>query len=156
MPKAYSDGDSVVHFRGSNVLVSGDLYTTMSLPMVNRAMGGTYAGVIEALNAMLDITVPDDLAEGGTYVIPGHGRISDEADLVEYRDMAYQIRDRVRKLVEEGKTVQQVKAARPVIGWEGRYSRPAWTTEMFIEAIYPEFVPATVAPRAPRQRSESR
>jgi glyoxylase-like metal-dependent hydrolase (beta-lactamase superfamily II) len=157
MPKAYSDGDSAVYFRGSNVLVTGDLYTTVSLPMVNRALGGTYPGVIDALNAMLDITVPDDLAEGGTYIIPGHGRLSDEADLVEYRDMAWEIRDRVKQLAGEGKTLQQVKAARPAIGWEGRYGRPEWTVDMFVESIYPDYVPAPAAPRTPaRPRGESR
>ena len=159
MPKAFSDGDSAVYFRGSNVLVTGDLYTTVSLPMVNRALGGSYTGVIDALNVMLDITVPDDLAEGGTYVIPGHGRLSDEADLVEYRDMAWEIRDRVKKLAGEGKTLQQVKSAHPAIGWEGRYGRPEWTAEMFIESIYPEFVPAPagVPSRTPqRPRGEGR
>ena len=77
--------------------------------------------------------------EGGTYIIPGHGRICDEADLVEYRDMVYEIRDRVKKLVAQGKTLEQVKAAHPVLGWEGRYSQPEWTTDAFIEAIYSEF-----------------
>jgi hypothetical protein len=110
--------------------------------------------VIDALNAMMDITVPDDLAEGGTYIIPGHGRLSDDADLVEYRDMAWEIRDRVKKLAGEGKTLQQVKAARPAIGWEGRYGRPEWTVDMFIESIYPDFAPA--ASRTPARRGESR
>lgn len=154
MPRAYSDGDSAVYFRGSNVLVSGDLYTTVSLPMVNHALGGTYRGVLDALNALLDITVPDDLAEGGTYVIPGHGRLSDEADLVEYRDMAWQIHDRVKRLAADGRTLAQVKAARPVIGWEVRYGRPEWTPEMFIDAVYPEFAPA--ASRTPEGRGEPR
>jgi len=156
MPKATTDGDSAVYFRGSNVLVTGDIYTTTGLPPVNRAFGGTYAGVLAALNAMLDITVPDDLMEGGTYIIPGHGRVSDEADLVEYRDMVYEIRDRMKMLGDEGKTLDQVKAARPIIGWEARYGQPWWTTDMFIQAIYPEFAPAAPAARTPRQRSDRR
>ena len=96
---------------------------------MNRAQGGTYAGLLSALNALLDIAVPDDLMEGGTYIVPGHGRICDEADLVEYRDMAYQIRDRLEKLAADGKTLAEARAARPVIGWEGRYSQPGWTTD---------------------------
>jgi glyoxylase-like metal-dependent hydrolase (beta-lactamase superfamily II) len=152
MPNAYSDGDSIVYFRGSNVLVTGDIFTTTNLPMVNRAQGGTYLGVLNALNVLLDTGAPDDLMEGGTYIIPGHGRVCDEADLVEYRDMVYEIRDRVKKLATDGKTLEQVKAAHPVIGWEGRYSQPGWTTEMFIEAIYPEFVPPS-RPAAARQKS---
>lgn len=139
VPNAYTDGDSLVYFRGSNVLVTGDIYTTTGLPMVDRELGGTYAGVLEALNTALDIAVADDLAEGGTYIIPGHGRISDEADLVEYRDMVHIIRDRLQKMAADGLTLEQVKARRPVMGWEARYSRPEWTTEMFIETVYPEF-----------------
>ncbi len=139
LPKAYSDGDSAVYFRGSNVLVTGDVYTTTNLPFVNRALGGTFTGVIGALNTLLDIAVPDDLMEGGTYIIPGHGRVSDEADLVEYRDMAIQVRDRIQKLASDGKSLAQAKAARPMIGWEGRYSQPGWTVDDFLDAVYPEF-----------------
>jgi hypothetical protein len=131
------------------VLVTGDIYSTTNLPFVNRALGGSYGGVVDALNALLDIAVPDDLMEGGTYIIPGHGRVSDEADLVEYRDMAMIIRDRMQKLAAEGKTLAQVKAARPAIGWEARYSQPGWTTDMFIEAIYPEFAKPAAAPSRP-------
>ena len=140
MPNANSDGDSIVYFRGSNVLVSGDIFTTTGLPMIDYAKGGTFQGVIAALDHMLDITISDDLAEGGTYVIPGHGYISDEADLVEYRDMTYIVRDRLQRLIiEEGLSLEQVKQARPLLGWEGRYNRPEWTVEMFIEAVYEEF-----------------
>jgi cyclase len=152
MPRALSDGDSAVYFRGSNVLVTGDIYTTTNLPMVNRAQGGTYEGLLAALNVLLDIAVPDDLMEGGTYIVPGHGRISDEADLVEYRDMVSGIRDRVKKLATDGRSLAQVKAARPVIGWEGRYSQPGWTTEMFLDAVYPEYVPRPATPPTARPR----
>jgi glyoxylase-like metal-dependent hydrolase (beta-lactamase superfamily II) len=143
MPNAHSDGDSVVYFRGSNVLVPGDIYTNTSLPMIDYAEGGTYAGMLTALNRMLDIAVPDDFAEGGTYIIPGHGYVADEADLVEYRDMTYIVRDRLRQMViNDGLTLDQVKAERPLLGWEGRYDRPEWTVEMFIEAVYDEFLTA--------------
>ena len=155
MPNAYSDGDSIVYFRGSNVLVTGDLFTTTNLPMIDRTQGGTYAGLLTALNALLDTAVSDDLAEGGTYIVPGHGRVCDTADLVEYRDMVQEIRDRVKKLAADGKTLNQVKAAHPVLGWEGRYSQSGWTPDMFLEAIFPEFVapPAarTASPRTGRK-----
>jgi glyoxylase-like metal-dependent hydrolase (beta-lactamase superfamily II) len=154
LPNAHSDGDSAVYFRGSNVLVAGDVYTTTSLPMVNKVLGGSYAGLLAGLNTLLDIAVPDDLAEGGTYIIPGHGRISDEADLVEYRDMVHMVGDRLTKLIAtDRRTLEQVKSERPFIGWEGRYSQPGWTTDMFLEAVYPEFAPAGPAPR---QRTERR
>jgi cyclase len=139
MPAAFSNGDSVVYFRGSNVLVTGDVFTTTNLPLIDRAHGGTYAGSLAALRGLLDIAAPDDLMEAGTYIIPGHGRICDDADLVEYHDMAYEIRDRVAKLATQGKTLAQVKAAHPVLGWEARYGQPQWTVDAFIEAVYPEF-----------------
>ncbi len=140
MPNAHTEGDSIVYFRGSNVLVSGDIYTTSSLPMVDYSRGGSFQGLIAALDRMLDITIPDDLMEGGTYIIPGHGYISDEADLVEYRDMTYIIRDRLQRLiVEEGRDLDGVKEAHPVLGWEGRYGREEWSVDMFLEAVYEEF-----------------
>jgi glyoxylase-like metal-dependent hydrolase (beta-lactamase superfamily II) len=152
MPNAASDGDSIVYFRGSNVLVTGDIFTTTNLPMMDRSHGGSYAGSLTALNAMLDITVPDDLMEGGTYIIPGHGRICDEADLVEYRDMVHEVRDRLKKMItDDGMTLAQVKAERPFIGWEGRYSQPGWTSDMLIDAVYSEF-----APKAPARSGGAR
>jgi cyclase len=154
LPNAHSDGDSAVYFRGSNVLVTGDVFTTTSFPLIDRSQGGSYAATVTALNTLLEVTVPDDLAEGGTYVIPGHGRICDEADLVEYRDMVQQIRDRLETLAREGKTLAQAKASRPAIGWEQRYSHAGWTLDAFLDAVYPELV-AAVAPRprtSPAQR----
>jgi cyclase len=139
-PRAHSDGDTIVYFRGSNVLVAGDIFTTTNLPLIDRKQGGASKGMLDALNAMLDITVPENMEEGGTYIIPGHGRICDEADLVEYRDMLHQIRDRIHNLIRiQHLTLEQVKSKRPVLGWEGRYSRPEWTTDTFIETLYEEF-----------------
>jgi cyclase len=78
------------------------------------------------------------LQEAGTYVIPGHGRISDEHDVLMYRDMVVIIRDRIRDMVEKGMTLEQVKAARPSLDYDARYGADtgSWTTAMFIEAIY--------------------
>jgi cyclase len=139
-PAAHSDGDTIVYFRGSNVLVSGDIFTTTNLPLIDRKQGGSSKGLLDALNVMLDITVPENMEEGGTYIIPGHGRVCDEADLTEYRDMLHEIRDRMQNLVNvQHLTLEQVKAKQPVLGWEGRYSRPEWTTDMFVETLYEEF-----------------
>ena len=95
-------------------------------------------GVINGLNRLLDITIPKDKAEGGTYVVPGHGRLADEADVVEYRDMVTIVRDRIQDLVAQGKTLAEVKAARPTPDYDGRYGATTgpWTTDMFIEAVY--------------------
>jgi len=126
------------------VLVTGDIFTTTNFPLIDRTQGGTSKGLLAALNAMLDITVPEYMQEGGTYIIPGLGRICDEADLVEYRDMLHQIRDRVQNLAnEQHLTLEQVKAKHPALGWEGRYSRPEWTTDMFVGALYEELAGGT-------------
>lgn len=139
-PNAHTDGDTIVYFRGSNVLVSGDIFTTTNLPLIDRKQGGTSKGMLDALNVMLDIAVPENMQEGGTYIIPGHGRICDEADLVEFRDMLHEIRDRMHDLVDvQHLTLEQVKAKHPISGWEGRYSRPDWTTDMLVETLYEEY-----------------
>ncbi len=139
-PAAHSDGDSIVYFRGSNVLVAGDIFTTTSLPMIDRKLGGTAKGLLDSLNRMLDIAVPENMQEGGTYIIPGHGRVCDEADLVEYRDMLHEIGDRMRDLVKvQHLNLAEVKSKRPVLGWEGRYGRPEWSSDMFIETLFEEF-----------------
>ncbi len=139
-PAAHSDGDSIVYFRGSNVLVAGDIFTTTSLPLIDRKLGGTAKGLLDALNRMLDIAVPENMQEGGTYIIPGHGRVCDEADLVEYRDMLHEIGDRMRDLVNvQHLNLANVKSKRPVLGWEGRYGRPEWNPDMFIETLFEEF-----------------
>jgi hypothetical protein len=94
--------------------------------------------VIAGLNRILDITIPRDKQEGGTYVIPGHGRLCDEADVLEYRDMATIIRDRVQDLIAKGKTLEQAKAAKPTLDYDARYGGESgpWTTAQFIEAVY--------------------
>jgi len=138
-PSAYSDGDSIVYFRRSDVLVTGRLLTTNEFARWEPALGGSYQGVLDSLNAMLDIAVPRFMQEGGTYVIPGDGRVCDEADLAEIRDQVQMMRDRFRDLaVREGMTLQQANAMRPLIDFEERYSRPGWTAAEFAEALYQE------------------
>jgi glyoxylase-like metal-dependent hydrolase (beta-lactamase superfamily II) len=117
-PAAHTDGDSIVFFRRSDVISTGDIFSTVSYPVIDRANGGTFAGEIVALNHLIDLTVPRDKQEGGTYVIPGHGRLADEADLVEYRDMLTIIRDRIADLFQQGKTLDQVKAAQPTLDFD--------------------------------------
>lgn len=142
VPNAYSDGDSLVYFRRSDVLVAGEIYSTKRFPLIDRDHGGTVAGVLGGLNRILEITVPEvvveSFAEGGTLVIPASGRISDEDDVNEYRDMVSIVRDRVKSQVEMKRTLEQVKAARPLVDYNARYNTPAWTTSMFIDALYAE------------------
>jgi cyclase len=137
-PSAHTDGDSIVFFRRSDVVSAGDLFLTTTYPVIDLARGGGIDGVVAGLNHLLDITIPAEKQEGGTYVIPGHGRLCDEADLLEYRDMLTIIRDRIRDLVKKGRTLEQVKAARPTLDYDGRYGATtgSWTTDMFVEAAY--------------------
>jgi glyoxylase-like metal-dependent hydrolase (beta-lactamase superfamily II) len=137
-PSAHTDGDVFVYFRGSDVLVSGDLFTTTAYPVIRADQGGGVDGFVAGLNQMLDIAVPQYLQEGGTYVIPGHGRVCDEAELLDYRDMIVIVRDRIRTLAAQGMTLQQVLATKPALDYDPRYGneRSAWTSAMFVEAIY--------------------
>ncbi|MGE3341808.1 MAG: MBL fold metallo-hydrolase [Vicinamibacterales bacterium] len=137
-PAAHTDGDVIVFFRRSDVVATGDLFTTTAYPFIDTAAGGHINGIVAGLNRILEITEPRDKQEGGTMVIPGHGRLSDEADVVEYRDMVTIIRDRINAMVGQGFTLPQVKAARPTLDYDGRYGAAAgaWTTDMFVEAVY--------------------
>jgi glyoxylase-like metal-dependent hydrolase (beta-lactamase superfamily II) len=151
---ASDDADTMVFFRRSDVIVTGDVFRTDSFPVIDLASGGSIQGEIDALNHLLDLAVPSKmLQEAGTYVIPGHGRISDEHELVWYRDMLVIIRDRVKDMVARKMTLDQVKAAKPALDYEGRYGADtgAWTTSMFIEAIYKSLTtagtPATTGAR---------
>jgi cyclase len=135
-PAAHTDGDTLVFFRRSDVVSSGDLFVTTTYPVIDRGAGGNIEGVIAALNRILDIAIPRDKQEGGTYVIPGHGRLCDEADVLEYRDMVTIVRDRIVDMIRKGMTLEQVKAARPTLDYDGRYADADWTTDKFIEAVY--------------------
>jgi cyclase len=133
---AHSDGDSIVFFRGSNVISAGDIFLTTGYPLIDLKRGGSIEGEIAALNHVLALSVPHSMQEGGTMVIPGHGRLCDQADVVDYRDMMTIIRDRVADLMARGKTLEQVKEARPSRDYDRRFSTPEWTGGMLVEAIY--------------------
>jgi len=137
-PAAHTDGDVIVFFRKSDVIVAGDVYINTTFPIVQIDQGGSFQGIIDALNRVIDLTVPAEKQEGGTYVIPGHGRLADEADIVEYRDMNTILRDRFLNAIKKGMTLEQVKASHPVLEYEGRYGASSgfWTTDAFIEAVY--------------------
>src|SRR5262249_13130966 len=129
---AVSDGDSIVFFRRSDVVSTGDLFNTNMYPPIDVAKGGNIQGVIEGLNIVLHIMVPAHEQEGGTLAIPGHGRLCDEADVVEYRDMVAIVRDRIRDMIKKGMTLDQVKAAKPTYEYDPLYG----SNTAFIEAAY--------------------
>jgi cyclase len=138
MPNAITDGDSVVHFRKSDVIVAGDIFTTTQYPFIDVKNGGSLQGEIRALNFILDKTVYAHDEDGGTLIIPGHGRVTNEWEVAEYRDMLVIIRDRVQAMIKNNATLEQVKSARLTADFDPRFGRTtgAWTTDMFVEAVY--------------------
>jgi cyclase len=137
-PAANTDGDSIVFFRHSEVISAGNLMSTVSYPLVDVDKGGTIDGVIGGLNRILDLAVAEYRAQGGTWVVPGRGKLSDTADVAAYRNMLVMIRDRVKDLKKKGMTLEQVRAARPTLDFDGRYGATtgSWTTDMFVSAVY--------------------
>lgn len=137
-PNAHTNGDSIVHFRASDVISVGDLFVTTTYPLIDVEAGGSIQGIVAALNRIIEIAVPAEKQEGGTLIVPGHGRLSDEADVVEYRDMLTIVRDRVQSMVDAGMSLRQVQAAQPTRDYDGRYGAESefWTTERFIAAVY--------------------
>ncbi|HTB18907.1 MAG TPA: MBL fold metallo-hydrolase [Bryobacteraceae bacterium] len=142
-PNAHTDGDSVVLFRGSDVISTGDIFTPDGYPFLDVEHGGSVQGEILALNHILQMTVPAKTQEGGTYVIPGNGRICDDADVVEFRDMVVIVRDRVRDLIKKGKTLDEVKAAKPTRDYDTEYvsANSFVTADRFVEAVYKSLSP---------------
>ncbi len=138
VPNAATDGDSFVFFRGSDVIAAGDFVNMDSFPIIDVEAGGSINGVLTGLNAILKLAIPEFRTEGGTMVIPGHGRLADSADVGYYRDMLTIIRDQVQALIDEGLTLEQVIERKPTFGYEARFGSTTgpWTTNMFIEAVY--------------------
>ena len=139
-PAAHGDGDSVVFFRRSDVVSAGDILDLTKFPVIDLARGGSIQGEVDALNRLVELAIPSEplvSQEGGTLVVPGHGYVCDQLDVVEYRDMVTIVRDRVQDLVKKGSTLEQVLAANPTQGFNARYGNDkAWTPRMFVEAIY--------------------
>ena len=137
-PAAHTDGDVVVYFRRSDVVSTGDVFSTTGWPIIDLEAGGSYEGVVAALSAIVDLIIPVYGQDGGTLVIPGHGRLSGLGDVLDYREMVIVIGDRLRGMIDAGMTLDQVKAAQPAKDYEPVYgtSTSFWTTERFVEAAY--------------------
>jgi glyoxylase-like metal-dependent hydrolase (beta-lactamase superfamily II) len=131
---AHTDGDVLVWFRGSDVIATGDVFDTTRMPEIDLKRGGHVNGVIEALNRIIDVAISEQFTEGGTRIVPGRGRICDEFDVVEYRDMVTIVRDRVQAMVKKGMTLQQVQAARPAFEYVPRYGQAS--AAAFVGAAY--------------------
>ncbi len=142
-PNAQTDGDTVVFFRRGDVIATGDIIDTTRFPFIDVARGGTLQGEIDALNRLMDMSIhnlPIQWFADRTLLVPGHGHVYDKLDLLEYRDAITVIRDRIQHLIGEGKTLAEVKAANPTVGYRSQYGTDsgAWTTDMFVEVAYNE------------------
>jgi len=137
----HTDGDSLVFFRHSDVLVAGDVFLTTSYPIIDVDRGGSVQAEIAALNKILEIAIPKHEEEGGTYVIPGHGRICDEFDVLEYRDMVVIVRDRVQAAIKKGMTLAQIKEANLTKDYDARYNKSGpGSAANFLEAVYKSLI----------------
>ncbi len=141
MPAAHTDGDSIVMFRRADVIVAGDVVDLRRFPVIDLERGGSIQGEIDALNRLMDLTIPAMpfvWQEDRTLLVPGHGHIADQADVVEYRDMVTIVRDTIQDLITKGMTLEQVKVANPTAGYRTRYGSDTgtWTTDMFVDAVF--------------------
>jgi len=135
---AVTNGDSLVFFRRSDVIMAGDILDTTRFPAIDLANGGSIQGELDALNRLVEMTVPPVpfvWRVGGTYVIPGHGRSCEQSDVVEYRDMVTIVRDIIRDMVERGMTLEQIKEAQPTKAYY-QYGLDSASTNAFVEAVY--------------------
>jgi glyoxylase-like metal-dependent hydrolase (beta-lactamase superfamily II) len=143
MPAARTDGDTIVFFRRGDVIATGDIIDTTRWPLIDVKRGGTVQGEIDALNRLMDLSIhnlPIQWHPDRTFLVPGHGFVYDKLDLLEYRDAVTVVRDRVQDLIAQGRSLAQVKAANPTLGYRSQYGADSgpWTTDMFVEVIYNE------------------
>jgi glyoxylase-like metal-dependent hydrolase (beta-lactamase superfamily II) len=142
-PAAHTDGDTIVFFRRGDVIATGDVIDTTRFPVIDVEKGGSLQGEIDALNHLMDLSIPNLPLQWNpdrTFLVPGHGRVLDKIDLLEYRDMVTIVRDRVQDLIDQGKTLEQVKAANPTLAYRRKYGTDSgpWTTDKFVEVVYKE------------------
>jgi len=136
-PNAHTNGDSIVFFRKSDVITTGDAYITSFYPFIDMSAGGTINGFIDAANAIIDLIIPVYGQDGGTLVIPGHGRLSDIGDVINWREMLTIVRDRIRDMKGRGMTLEEVLAARPTRDYDPRWAgERIFSTENFVTSVY--------------------
>jgi glyoxylase-like metal-dependent hydrolase (beta-lactamase superfamily II) len=137
-PRAHTDGDTFVHFVGSDVVSAGDIYQNIRYPFIDRANGGSIDGLVEALDNLVDMVSTSGERAGETLVVPGHGAVATEADAVAYRDMIVGVRDRIQRMIDAGMSLRQIQAADPTADYDPRFRvyTGTWTVTQFVEAIY--------------------
>ena len=127
-----TDGNSIVHFRTADVISTGDLVDLTAYPVIDVKAGGSIQQLFDGLYRLIDLTVPNRKSEAGTLVVPGHGRLADQPDVVYYNQMVGIVRDRIKDMIANGMTLQQVKAARQTRDFDTRYGSP----DAFVEGAY--------------------
>ncbi|MDP9114437.1 MAG: MBL fold metallo-hydrolase, partial [Acidobacteriota bacterium] len=132
-PNAHTDGDSIVFFRGSDVIATGDIFLSTFYPFIDVKLGGGIQGEIEALNRIVKMAVPARQEKGGTYVVPGHGQIVGRREVVEYRDMVSVMRDKIQTAINSGMTLAQIQAAKLTAAYDSRYGP---RSDYFVESVY--------------------
>jgi glyoxylase-like metal-dependent hydrolase (beta-lactamase superfamily II) len=131
-PAAHTDGDTFVKFVKADVIMTGDFYRSIQYPNIDRANGGSLPGLINALDAVIANAGPN------TKIIPGHGPTADRNAVTAHRDMVIALRDKVAPLVREGKTQEQVVAAKPTADFDAKVQQPGTTGDRFIGQLYAE------------------
>jgi glyoxylase-like metal-dependent hydrolase (beta-lactamase superfamily II) len=134
--QGHTDGDSLVFMRRSDVIAAGDVFTPGRYPAIDLGRGGSVQGLVRALTEILALAVPEAFAEGGTKIIPGHGRVAEETDVAEFRDMVVIVRDRVQDLIAKKMTLDQIKAAKPSRDYDAEYNASPADADRFVESIY--------------------
>jgi len=160
-PAAHTDGDTIVFFRRGDIIATGDIIDTTRFPVIDVSRGGSLQGEIDALNRLMDLSIhnlPLQWYSDRTLLVPGHGHVYDKLDLLEYRDAITVIRDRIRDLIGQGKTLEQVKAANPTLGYRSQYGTDSgpWTTDMFVEVAYHELAAKKAASKPSTGRQQAR
>jgi glyoxylase-like metal-dependent hydrolase (beta-lactamase superfamily II) len=130
VPPAHTDTDVVVHFAKANVVHTGDLVMGGVYPIIDPTSGGRYEGFPEATRRILA------LCDDKTRIIPGHGTVIDKAELSAWREMVIKVGERVKKLMAAGKSLEQIKAAKPAADFDGKYGKSFIPVDMFIEGVY--------------------
>jgi cyclase len=138
VPAGHTDGDTMVFFRRSDVICTGAIFDTTAYPRFDTGRGGSITGVLDALNRVIEIAVPGENQEGGTVIVPGRGRLSDQTEVANYRDMVTIVRDRVRDLIGKGRSLDEVQRTKPTFDYDGLFDTQAdgWNGDRFVEAVY--------------------
>jgi cyclase len=129
---AHTDGDTLVSFPGLDVLMTGDYYRSVGYPNIDRNNGGSLNGMLEGLGRTIGLAGPN------TKIIPGHGPTVDRAAVTAHRDIMLAVRDRVAELIKQGKTAQEIIAAKPTAPYDAKVEQAAMTSERFINQLYAE------------------